>query len=978
MKTRGTIPLLFATAFIALKAFAASPAGYTLQSFQSHDGLPQNSVTAIVQTRDGYLWLGTPGGLARFDGVRFKVFDNSFLANIRITALSEAEDGTLWIGHEKGGVSRYKNGQFETLKSAPRHDSVVAIDGDRILLSSGALRDSGGNLFEPDASLEQPPGSLTLAREASGKLWIARAGAVSLLEDNQLKPLEFDRFSANNFVYGIGPARAGGMWVVSNDRVRRWHENKWAEDRGAILWKPALVTALRELKNGALAVGTIDQGLFLLRGNEAPIRFNRSNGLPQDWIRALAEDHEGNLWAGAGSGGLVAIRPARAVTLAPPDNWQGRSVLSVAIGGNGAFWIGTEGAGLYRLDNGRWKHFTDAEGLLNPFIWSLSDNGQGRMWAGAWGSGLLLQNGERFERAPGLESINDPMPALFFPRASGPLWIGTPGGLLRYERGESTLLARELLNPDVRCITEDSRGAIWFGMNGGGLGRHENGAAKQFLRTDGLSSDFVQCLLADDDGSLWIGTSDAGLNRFKDGKFSAVNASHGLPNNVICHIADDRRGYFWISSHGGIMRVDKTQLRECADKKIQRVTCLVYGVTDGLPSLQSSGGLQPAGVRTGDGRLWFATIKGVVGVDPANVWTNLLAPNVLIEEMRVNGGAIGGNTIIPPGRRGFDFDFTALSFAAPERVQFKYRLEGLEPDWIGPVTKRSVSYSYLPHGEYRFHVIASNNDGVWNDRGASLAFTVVPYFWQTVSFRIFATLLLAAIAGLTTWAIVRQRFRRRLELAERQQSIERERARIAQDIHDDLGSSLTRITLLSDSAREDIDKPELAAKDLDRIYETARNLTRSLDEIVWAVNPRHDTLDSLATYLGKFAQDFLGAANIRVRLDIPTDLPQWPLTAEARHNVFLAFKEALNNTVKHARATEVKITLSLQQRSFTLAIEDNGQGFDPAAPRQDITDTEDGLANMKKRLTDIHGSATLKSTPGHGTTISFQVPVSQP
>ena len=312
----------------------------------------------------------------------------------------------------------------------------------------------------------------------------------------------------------------------------------------------------------------------------------------------------------------------------------------------------------------------------------------------------------------------------------------------------------------------------------------------------------------------------------------------------------------------------------------------------------------------------------------------------------------------------------------------KYRLDGLESRWIGPTAKRAVSYSYLPPGDYKFHVTACNNDGVWNETGAALGFVIQPFIWQTWWFRTAGIAAAVSLAGAGTLLVVRQRYRRRVELAEQQRSLERERARIAQDIHDDLGASLTRITLLSQSARGDLDTPEAAAEHLDRIYDTARDLTRSLDEIVWAVNPRHDTLDSLATYLGKFAQDFLGAAHIRCRLNLPVDLPAWPLRAETRHNVFLAFKEALHNAVKHAAATEVRISLALKPTAFILTIEDNGRGFPaqdlPAQPNSENGDTRDGLQNMRQRLAEIGGAFEIQSQPNAGARVTFHVPSGKP
>jgi signal transduction histidine kinase len=318
-------------------------------------------------------------------------------------------------------------------------------------------------------------------------------------------------------------------------------------------------------------------------------------------------------------------------------------------------------------------------------------------------------------------------------------------------------------------------------------------------------------------------------------------------------------------------------------------------------------------------------------------------------------------------------------------VLFKYRLEGLEADWMDAAdggTERAATYSYLLPGDYTFRVRACNNDGVWNETGAAFAFTVLPHFWQTLWFRGLAVTGLVGSVALGVWSGTRRRMRRKLESLERQRAVERERARIAKDIHDDLGASLTRITMLSQSARSELDNPAQAAADLDRIYGTSCELTRAMDEIVWAVNPQHDTLDSLASYLGKFAQDFLSHTSIRCRLDVPVQLPGWPLTAEVRHNLFLAFKEALHNTLKHAAATEVRISLSLETAGFTLTVEDNGRGFEPQAPKEGTlagsgrVAAGNGLMNMQRRLAEIWGTCEIQSQPGKGTRVQFAVRVS--
>jgi signal transduction histidine kinase len=306
-------------------------------------------------------------------------------------------------------------------------------------------------------------------------------------------------------------------------------------------------------------------------------------------------------------------------------------------------------------------------------------------------------------------------------------------------------------------------------------------------------------------------------------------------------------------------------------------------------------------------------------------------------------------------------------------------MEGFETDWANVGAKRVATYNYIPPGHYSFQVTACNNDGVWNETGASLKFDVLPYFWQTTWFHVLGGLATVLAAGGAVWFDTRRRMRRRLERAERQRDIERERSRIAQDIHDDLGAQLTRITMMSESARGDLANPARAASGLDKIYDTARELTRSMDEIVWAVSPRHDTLESLATYLEKFAHDWLAGVGIRCRLDLPLQFPECHLTSEVRHNVFLAFKEALHNAVKHSGASEVLIRLALKEKSFELAVEDNGRGFAVGEKAKDVSPAQgraasgNGLENMRRRLTAIGGSCEIQSASGAGTKVTFFV-----
>jgi signal transduction histidine kinase len=652
-------------------------------------------------------------------------------------------------------------------------------------------------------------------------------------------------------------------------------------------------------------------------------------------------------------------------------------------------WIGSEGAGIYRLYKGTWKNFSVSEGLDNPYIWSAVEDQKGELWAASWGGGLYHRQNDQFAPAPGLEEIKMPMAAILCSRQGG-LWLGTLAGLLRYQGGKTFWYGQQGKPGDrsVRAVIEDGDGTVWFGTSGGGLGCLTNGVLKRFRAQDGLASDYVTCLHRDDSGSLWIGTA-GGLSRLNQGLLATIKQEQGLPNEHICDIEEDGFGFFWMSSHNGIIRASKGDLDRCANGQTNKITCLTYGLGDGMPTLECSGGLQPAGCKSSDGRLWFPTSKGLVTVDPRDVRTNSLPPPVVIEslavdERRMFEGAAPLPMRIPPGRHRFEFKYTALSFAAPEKVRFKRRMEGLEADWVQVGTARNANYSYIPPGSYKFRVTACNNDGVWNELGAELAFMVLPFFWQTSSFRFVAGMGMALVVGGLVWLGMRRRMQRKLQVLEHQRAVERERVRIAKDIHDDLGSSLTRITLLSESARSEMNDPSQVAAELERIFDTACDLTRAMDEIVWAINPRHDTIESLANYLQKFAQDYLETAGIPCRLNFPLNLPIWPVPADVRHHLFLAFKEALHNAVKHARATEVHISLVLDGDTVLLNVEDNGVGFasEPDLPRDRVGANRfangNGLENMRRRLAEIGGQCDVRSAVGKGTKVRFAAPTQAP
>jgi signal transduction histidine kinase/ligand-binding sensor domain-containing protein len=971
-----------------LAAENTNTSDYHLRVWQVENGLPQNKVTALAQTRDGYLWVGTYGGLARFDGVQFTVFDEKNspgLRDSRVTSLFEAGDGTLWIGHENGSVTSYKNGAFQTI-TVREGDKIYDMSADEagdvwLLTEAGLLirvRD-GLVLSPPSGSAEK---LLNLARDANGTIWVAHDGRLSRLEHGS--SFQLLAGETNSYVQGICPTRDGGLWVNSDGRLRKLKDGAWTPDL-ASPWDRTPLTELLE-EDGMLLAATYSDGFFLIfpGTDKKPVHFDHTSGFPSDVIGSVLADREGNIWIGTSDSGLIEFHHNNVQRLSPPDNWRGLPVLSVCPGQtNDELWIGTEGAGLYHYLNGDWQNFGYTNGIGNSYVWSVAVDEAGKLWAGTWGGGLFLRDGDQFKFAPGMENLKVPVRALLPARAGG-LWVGTSLGLLRYQAGRTnwfTEAGGKSLR-DVRTIAEAANGNVWFGMAGNGLACLEGNQIRTFRLADGLPNERIECLRLDADGALWIGSFGSGLCRYKQGKFSVIDREQGLPSSVVSDIEDDGRGFFWMSSRDGIIRASKSELNDCADGKIKGVHCLTYGIDDGMPTIECSSGLQPAGCQTSDGRLWFPTTKGLAVVNPRTIKINRLPPPMVLEGLLVDDQNVTNITAplrIAPGHNRFEFHYTALSLTAPEKVRFKYRIEGLEKDWVDAGTKRVANYSFLPPGAYTFHVIACNNDGVWNETGVSLPFTLLPHFWQTWWFYFLAGLMIVMATGGAAWFATRRRMRHNLEQMERQRELEYERSRIARDIHDDLGSQLTSITMLSDNARSQMDDHQQTSEDLNQIYNTAREATRSMDEIVWAVNPNHDSMESLASYLEKFALDFLRAADVKCRLNMPLHFPPGRLTSELRHNFFLAYKEALNNVAKHAAASEVLISLAIQNSAFEIIIEDNGRGFDPKNFKDKLVNSSDrlaggnGLENMNQRLLKIGGQCEIVSAPGTGTKVIFRV-----
>jgi ligand-binding sensor domain-containing protein/signal transduction histidine kinase len=957
---------------------------YTSRSWQTDEGLPHNLVRAITQTPDGYLWVGTRLGLARFDGLHFTCFDGKntpALKNQNVSALAVGIDGSLWIGTYGGGLVHLKDGVFSRLTDT---NGLVgnelsclypSRDGSLWIGTTKGVSHYKGGAFQNYTTNQGLVFNIVRAvsEDGEGNIWVATGEGLNRLKNGVVENLTKASGLPYNSVRALHLDKSNRLWIGWNSGLLRYEHGNFTPYSFEKELSGSFVTAVREDLQGNIWAGTYS-GLKRFRDGQF---FNvpNSDGIPFDLINVLFEDREGNLWVGSREG-LARLTPRRLFTYTRQQGLTHNNIMSVREDREGSLWIGTWGGGLNRLKDGKVTVFSTQNGFPHDLILATFEARDGTLWIGTdFDGGLIKLKDGKQTRYTSRHGLINAAVRVIYEDSTGNVWIGTTRGLSCLRDGKFTnYFARDIhAGNSVLAICEDHCGTLWFGTENG-LAYRRNGEFRTFAE-NGLPSCVVLSLYEDPAHDFWIGTEGDGLFRYHNGTLSQYTTKDGLFSNDMFETIEDDFGYFWMSCLKGIWRVSKKELDALDQKQIKSVHSAFYGKLDGLFSVQCNGVSKPSGFKTRDGRIWFPTTKGLVAVDP-HIKLNELEPSVVIEQVVTEKGSVdlalkpqtaSSPVRFPRARGDLEIHYTALSLQIPEKNHFKYMLENVDSDWVNADSRRVAYYSHLQPGNYRFRVTACNNDGLWNEAGATLALELAPAFWETIWFRSLAVLGLAgSLAGSVRYVSVK-RLRRKLAALEQQHAIEKERARIAKDIHDDLGASLTQITLLSDRADHEAFN-ELRAN-ARKISSTAREIAQSLDEIVWAVNPEHDTLEGLVEYLSQSADDFLEDTTIRSRVKLPPALPHCSIPAETRHQFFLAFREALNNAVKHAEATEIQLEVLAEPSELQIKIADNGIGFDPnKAP-----DRGNGLTNMRKRLEGIGGRFAIASSPGHGTTVNMTI-----
>jgi signal transduction histidine kinase/ligand-binding sensor domain-containing protein len=970
--------------FAALYSASLLRAQYRFEVWTTENGLPQNIVRAIAQTPDGYLWLATFNGLARFDGVRFTVFDKSNtpgMGSNRISFMCEDRIGDLWLTAEGGQLTRYHQGQFHTV-------------GAELGLASGTARalacDPEGHVWTLSGNTIQqwdevagrfvdvtPKGSkisyVPLRWESEG-FWGSDRNYLYVFLAGQYSKYKLPSWLAGASIWGIARDPTGTLWIETIDGKQATIITGKDNSQFARVTHPASISYPGF--NGHSWIIHIRTRLdryvdYLSGGTVTTLLFSR-----------FFQDKQQNLWLGTEGQGLYRLQKQTVAIYAMNHKSLALGVYPIFEDHVGAIWIGAWAQGLSRLYEGRFTNYGVADGLPALLVTALTEDSQGRLWIGTHGGLAILTNGHLQKPTTPALPEGTVVQAILQDR-HGTLWFGSDRGLWRFKNGVTDLLTPHdgLASSDIRVIIESASGDLWFGGYGG-LTRLHDGNFSHLTEEDGLPSNNIRSLYEDADQTLWIGTYDNGLGRLRGSHFTRYRKRDGLFSNGVFQILETRNGNLWMSSNQGIYRVNKQELNEFAEGKRRTIASASYGRADGMINEECNGGLWPAGVKTHDGKLLFPTQDGVAAIDPDIIVQDPAPPAVLIEGAYIDHEEVSTKAPLTmrPANENLEIEYTAPSFVKPEQIRFRYKLEGLDSNWIEAGGRRTAYYSHIPPGGYKFHVIAGNSIGLWNPEEKTINIDVLAPFYKTWWFSAIIFLMLLGfvmiawrlrLSQLDAERIAQQAFSQELMASQ-----ERERKRVAAELHDGLGQRLVIINNLVRNAirhRSAANPGQEQSQILEEISAETHAAIKETRDISYNLRPSQLDRLGLTKALAGVIRSVSESSGIAIQstLDDVDDL----FPEDLRINVYRIVQESLTNVMKHANATHVDVRIERSDKSVVLTVHDNGKGFISQEPDRQLGRNGFGLSGMAERAHSLGGVLKVNSRAGYGTEVIVEIHV---
>ena len=787
---------------------------YVQTALTDKSGLPQNSVNAIDQTRDGYFWFGTQEGLARFDGLHTQIFDTIHYKGLKdnyIQDVAASRDGSLWIG-SRSGLTRFKDGVFESYLSAtsPINTVVDGKDGNIWVGSLDGLYSVAGHKIRHFTTVDGLPSNAitTITLDTDGTLWVGTRKGIASYRNGAF---HIAALPAGPVSAMVG-SHDGSIWVANDLGLFRWKDKIVETIPASSLPPHARIGSLDEGSKGTLWIGFDHSGIASLRDGKI-VRYTASQGLPSDDVATVYEDTEGHLWVGMFEAGVVELRDGSFTTFGKREGLAQDMIWTVLQARDKSIWVGTDSKGLNHIaKDGSVRAYTVHDGLSSDTVYALYEAPDQTIWTGGEDGAVNHVDRNRISvfRDPAAKGarLTAILPVPHPPASPAASPVSTSpdllfayhqvNGLARFHNGTfQHYIVPGLIN--TATIAPD--GAVWVGTDHGGVSRVFNGVVTNtYTAQNGLLTNFAQAIYVDREGVVWAGTSPGGLNRIKNGRITTYSIDQGLFDLTVGAIVEDDQGYLWMTCNKGIYKVSKKELNDYADGRIPAIHSIVYGNADGLRNVECNFAADPSVWKGDGGRLWFATTAGVASVDPSRSQIRTRAPQVLIEQVLFNGAPqpLDKPIAVGPGSGNLEIHFTAPDFVAPQRIHFRYRLRGSDTDWVDVGARREAYYTKLPPGDYRFEVQDSIEDRNWSTESAQIKIALQPHFWQTELFRGLCILLFLLLCGAVYRLRVRYLVDRNRELEERvnQRTAELQQAiRVTEAAHRALHEQATRDAL---------------------------------------------------------------------------------------------------------------------------------------------------------------------------------------
>lgn len=951
---------------------------YLHRIWQTQQGLPQGTLYAIAQTRDGYLWLGSQTGLVRFDGVRFTpagTRNGISLDNIWVRELLVDKDGDLWVGSNDSGLFHLHADtaeQFSLAQGLPADNVHCLIEGKSgevwACTSKGLARIAGGKVSVFRTAQGLSDDNLRAACQANdGSLWFGGAGD----ELNQWNGAEFKRRRLSLMprfasTWTMRCAADGTFWIGTGDgliQLKDGHERRISKADGL---PDNRIFDLQSSRDGGLWIGT-NEGFSRWRDGEIE-SFRSRDGLSQSGVHSLFEDREGALWVGT-KNGLNQFLDGRAIPYTVNEGLPANDAGPIVQDGGGTTWVGTLGKGLARFDGRRFHVLTTAQGLLSNMIYSLAADSVGDLWVGSDAGLNRLRGGVVAQTMTSANGLPGKIVRAIFRDHEGVLWVGTSNGLTTVRDGKLVEPKgfHGVLKAPIVAFGEDRDHRMLIATEGSGLYVYDKGIPKELIQ-EGMMLRDVDSFYTDRDGFVWMGGLGGGLRLLKDGRVKQFYLRDGLFDNEIYGIAADGEDRLWMACSKGIFSVKRTDLLDFAAGKILKFESRPYSPLDGLRTIECKAGVQPAVWTMNDGRVWFSTIRGVLLLDVSHLQHKFEPPPVVIEDVTVNGqsGTPTDFEKLPAGLKNIEFHYTGLSFVVPAKLTFRYILEGFDKNWIEAGTRREAFYTNLPPGPYRFRVTACNVDGTCNAEGAFARFVLAPSFYQQVWFLPLCILL----AGFAVWGAYQLRIRR---LREQFDLILAERSRIARELHDTLIQGFSGVTMEMQALSGRLFRAE-EKETLVEIIADAGTCLREARRSVAGLRSARGQNAGLAGAIAEAAKQITETKDVRLKLRL--EPRGGTLPADVEYNLLRIAQEAVSNSVKHSGARNIEIGLRSTPEWVRLMIKDDGEGF--KVDQAGYTKTGHyGLIGMKERASHIGAQFGLTSEVGRGTIVSIELPTAR-